>query len=97
MLKGLCRRLKRRKTPLVLTVNGRRSSSFQAADSYLWKTAGTAWNAPRPLAAILKGMEQFERGKGIALGEAARDRAEDAGFFALKSLPAFATSTAIST
>jgi PHD/YefM family antitoxin component YafN of YafNO toxin-antitoxin module len=67
-IKDYVGRLKRRRTPLVLTVNGRAELVVQAADSYQ-KLLDRLQRA-EALAAIRKGTEQFDRGEGIALGEA---------------------------
>jgi len=67
-LKVYVGRLKKKKTPLVLTVNGRAELVVQNAASYqaLLDRLETA----EVVAAYREGMAQFERGEGIPLEEA---------------------------
>ena len=71
-------RLKRRRTPLVLTVNGRAELVVQDAESYQ-KLLDRLQHA-EALAAIRKGMEQFDRGEGMAPGEAEKKLRKKHGF-----------------
>ena len=69
-LKGYIGRLKEKKTPLVLTVNGRAELIVQDADSY--QELLDRLERAETIAAIRQGMEQFERGEGIPLKQAER-------------------------
>ena len=60
--------LKQKKTPLVLTVNGRAELVVQNAESY--QELLHRLERAESIAAIRRGMEEFEQGKGIALKEA---------------------------
>ena len=71
-------RLKQRRTPLVLTVNGRAELVVQDADSY--RELLDRLERAEALAAIRKGMEQFDRGEGTALGEAEKKLRKKHGF-----------------
>jgi PHD/YefM family antitoxin component YafN of YafNO toxin-antitoxin module len=66
-IKDYVSQLKRSKTPLVLTVNGRAELVVQNAESY--QEMSDRLERAETLAAIQKGMEQFDRGEGIALDE----------------------------
>jgi PHD/YefM family antitoxin component YafN of YafNO toxin-antitoxin module len=77
-IKDYVGRLKQRRTPLVLTVNGRAELVVQAADSY--QELLDRLEHAESLAAIRKGMEQFDRGEGIALGEAEKKLRKKHGF-----------------
>jgi PHD/YefM family antitoxin component YafN of YafNO toxin-antitoxin module len=66
-IKDYVSQLKRSKTPLVLTVNGRAELFVQNAESY--QEMSDRLERAETLAAIQKGMEQFDRGEGIALDE----------------------------
>ncbi len=61
-------RLKDKKTPLVLTVNGRAELIVQEAESY--QLLLERLERAETLAAIRRGMEQAERGEGIPLAQA---------------------------
>jgi len=61
-------RLKKRKTPLVLKVNGRAELVVQNAASY--QKMLDRLDRAETLAAIRRGMEQFARGEGMTLDEA---------------------------
>ena len=60
--------LKQKKTPLVLTVNGRAELVVQNAASY--QALLDRLERAESIAAIRQGVEEFEQGKGIALKEA---------------------------
>jgi prevent-host-death family protein len=77
-IKDYVGRLKQRRTPLVLTVNGRAELVVQDAESY--QEMLDRLQRAEALAAIRKGMEQFDRGKGIALGEAEKKLRKKHGF-----------------
>jgi len=61
-------RLKKKKTPLVLTVNGRAELVVQDAESY--QEILERLERAETVAAIRRGVEQFDHGKGISLDEA---------------------------
>ncbi len=67
-LKDYVGRLKRKKTPLVLTVNGRAELVVQNAQSY--QDLLDRLERAETIAAIRRGMKQIERGEGILLDEA---------------------------
>ena len=67
-LKDYVGRLKTKKTPLVLTVNGRAELVVQNAESY--QALLDRLERAEAVASIRQGMEQFERGEGIPLDEA---------------------------
>ena len=67
-LKDYVGRLKAKKSPLVLTVKGRAELVVQNAESY--QELLDRLERAEALAGIRQGMEQFERGEGIALEEA---------------------------
>lgn len=67
-IKDYVGRLKQNKTPLVLTVNGRAELVVQDAESY--QLILERLDRAETLAAIRRGMEQFDRGEGIPLDEA---------------------------
>ena len=69
-IKDYVGRLKKKKTPLVLTVNGRAELVVQDAASY--QQILERLERAETLAAIRRGMEQFDRGEGIPLDEAAK-------------------------
>ncbi len=71
-------RLKAKKTPLVLTVNGRAELVVQDAGSY--QELLDRLEHAETIAAIRLGMEQFERGEGIPLREAERRLRKRHGF-----------------
>ena len=77
-LKGYVGRLKEKKTPLVLTVNGRAELIVQDADSY--QKLLDRLERAETVAAIRQGMEQFERGEGIPLEKAERRLRKKHGF-----------------
>ena len=60
--------LKQKKTPLVLTVNGRAELVVQNAESY--QALLDRLERAESIAALRQGMEEFEQGEGIALKEA---------------------------
>jgi len=71
-------RLKEKKTPLVLTVNGRAELVVQDAESY--QLILERLERAETLAGIRRGMEQFERGEGISLDEAETQLRKKQGF-----------------
>ena len=77
-LKGYVGRLKAKKTPLVLTVNGRAELIVQDAGSY--QEMLDRLERAETVAAIRQGMEEFERGEGIPLGRAERRLRKKHGF-----------------
>ena len=77
-LKGYVGRLKGKKTPLVLTVNGRAELIVQDARSY--QALLNRLERAETVAAIRQGMEEFKRGEGIALEEAERKLRKKHGF-----------------
>jgi len=77
-IKDYVGRLKRRKIPLVLTVNGRAELVVQDAESY--QEMLDRLERAETLGAIQKGMEQFDRGEGIALDEAEKRLRKKHGF-----------------
>ncbi|MGB7722034.1 MAG: hypothetical protein WBL65_19195 [Bryobacteraceae bacterium] len=62
----------------MLTVNGRAELVVQDADSY--RELLDRLERAEALAAIRKGMEQFDRGEGMALGEAEKKLRKKHGF-----------------
>jgi len=77
-LKDYVGRLKEKKAPLVLTVNGRAELIVQDADSY--QKLLDRLERAETVAAIRQGMEQFERGEGIPLEKAERQLRKRHGF-----------------
>lgn len=71
-------RLKANKTPLVLTVNGRAELVVQDAESY--QEILERLERAETLAAIRKGMKQFQRGEGIPLNQAEKRLRKRHGF-----------------
>lgn len=69
-LKGYVGRLRDRKTPMVLTVNGRAELIVQNAVSY--QALLNRLERAETVAAIRQGMEEFERGEGVSLKQAER-------------------------
>ena len=67
-LKDYVGRLKHRKTPMVLTVNGRAEIIVQDAGSY--QDLIDRLERAETVAGIRQGMQQFERGEGIPLKKA---------------------------
>jgi prevent-host-death family protein len=67
-LKDYVGQLRERKTPLVLTVNGRAELVVQNAESY--QALLDRLERAETIAAIREGMGQAERGEGISLKEA---------------------------
>ena len=67
-IKDYVSRLKRKKSPMVLTVNGRAELVVQDAASY--QKILDRLEQAEALAAIRRGMEQAERGESISLEEA---------------------------
>ena len=77
-IKDYVARLKQRRTPLVLTVNGRAELVVQDAESY--QEMLDRLEHAEAFAAIRKGMAQFDRGEGIALDEAEKKLRKMHGF-----------------
>jgi len=77
-IKGYVGRLKKKKTPLVLTVNGRAELVVQDARSYQ-KMLDRLEHA-ETMAALRRGIEQGERGEGITLDEAEKRLLKKHGF-----------------
>ena len=77
-LKDYVGRLKEKKTPMVLTVNGRAEVVVQDAGSY--QALLDRLERAETVAAIRQGMEQFERGEGIPLSQAERRLRKRHGF-----------------
>jgi prevent-host-death family protein len=77
-LKDYVGRLKKKKTPLVLTVNGRAELVVQDAASYqaLLDTLEEA----QTMAAVREGMEEIKRGEGIPFEEAKKRLLKKHGF-----------------
>ena len=70
--------LKEKKTPLVLTVNGRAELVVQDAESY--QLMLDRLERAETVAAIRRGMEQAERGEAIPLEEAEKRLRKKHGF-----------------
>ena len=77
-LKDYVGRLKEKKTPIVLTVNGRAEVVVQDAASY--QTLLDRLERAETIAAIRQGMEEFKRGEGIPLKQAERCLRKRHGF-----------------
>lgn len=77
-IKDYVGRLKENKTPLVLTVNGRAELVVQDAESY--QLILERLERAETLAAIRRGIEQFDRGEGIQLDEAEGQLRKKHGF-----------------
>lgn len=77
-LKDYVGRLKGKKTPLVLTVNGRAEIVVQDADSY--QALLNRLDRAETVASIRQGMKQFDRGEGIPLEQAERQLRKKHGF-----------------
>ncbi len=71
-------RLKENKRPLVLTVNGRAEPVVQDAESYQLMLEGL--ERAETLAAIQRGMDQFDRGDAFSLDEAEKQLRAKYGF-----------------
>ena len=77
-LKDYVGRLKEKKTPLVLTVNGRAELIVQDAESY--QALLDRLERAETVAAILQGIEELERGEGLSLKQAERRLRKKHGF-----------------
>ena len=77
-IKDYIDRLKKRKTPLVLTVNGRAELVVQDAERY--QQILERLQRAETIAGIREGMKQFEPRDGIALDEAERRLRKKHGF-----------------
>jgi hypothetical protein len=77
-IKDYVGRLRKRKTPLVLTVNSRAELVVQDTGSYqqILERSGRAGT----IAGIREGMKQFDLGDGIALDEAEKRLRKKYGF-----------------
>lgn len=76
-IKDYVGRLKRKKSPMVLTVNGRAALVVQDAASY--QKILDRLEEAETLAALRRGLEQAGRGEGIPLEEAMRQLREKHG------------------
>ena len=77
-VKDYVSRLKKKRSPLVLTVNGRAELIVQDAESY--QELLDRLERAETLAAIRQGMHEFERGQGIPLEEAEKRLRKKHGF-----------------
>ena len=77
-IKNYVGRLKKKKTPLVLTVNGRAELVVQDAVSY--QLILERLERAETLAALKRGIDQFERGEGIPLDKAEKQIRTKHGF-----------------
>jgi prevent-host-death family protein len=77
-IKDYVGQLKKKKTPLVLTVNGRAELVVQDAESY--QVMLERLERAETLAAIKRGMDQFERREGIPLDQAEKKLRTKHGF-----------------
>ncbi len=77
-IKNYVDRLKRSKAPLVLTVNGRAELVVQNAGGY--QAMIERLERAEAVAAIRRGVEQFERGEGIPLDVAEKRLRKKHGF-----------------
>jgi prevent-host-death family protein len=77
-LKDYVGRLKKKKTPLVLTVNGRAELVVQNAESY--QALLDRLEEAEARAAVREGIEQIRRGEGIPWPEAKRKLFNKHGF-----------------
>ncbi len=77
-LKEYVGRLKGKRTPLVLTVNGRAELVVQDAASY--QSLLDRLERAEAITAIRQGVEEFERGKGVVLEAAERKLRRKHGF-----------------
>jgi prevent-host-death family protein len=77
-LKDYVGRIKAKKIPLVLTVNGRAEIVVQDAHSY--QALLDRLERAETVAAVRQGMEQFKRGEGIPLKRAERRLRKKHGF-----------------
>ena len=71
-------RLKTRKGPLILTVNGRAEIVVQDAESY--QALLDRLELAETAAAIRRGIEQFGRGQGVSIAEAEKKLRKKHGF-----------------
>ena len=77
-IKDYVGRLKEKKTPLVLTINGRAEIVVQDAESY--QVLLDRLERAETVAAIRRGAEQMDRGEGIPLDEAEKRLRNKHGF-----------------
>ena len=77
-IKDYVGRLKEKKTPLVLTINGRAEIVVQDAESY--QVLLDRLERAETLAAIRRGVEQMGGGEGIPLEEAEKRLRKKQGF-----------------
>jgi prevent-host-death family protein len=77
-IKDYVGRLKEKKTPLVLTVNGRAELVVQDAESY--QLILERLERAETLASIRRGIEQFDQGQGIPLDKAEERLRKKHGF-----------------
>jgi prevent-host-death family protein len=71
-------RLKEKKTPIVLTLNGRAELVVQDAESY--QLMLERLERAETLVSVRRGIEQFERGEGIPLDKAEKQLRKKHGF-----------------
>ena len=77
-LKGYLGRIKEKRTPLILTVNGRAELIVQDTDSY--QALLDRLDRAEAIAAVRQGMEQLGRGEGMSLKQAERKLRKKHGF-----------------
>ncbi len=77
-IKGYVGLLKKKKTPLVLTVNGRAELVVQNAESY--QEILERLERAETVAAIRRGMEQFDSGEAVSLEGAEKKLRKKHGF-----------------
>jgi prevent-host-death family protein len=77
-IKGYVGQLKKKKTPIVLTVNGRAEIVVQDADSY--QQMLNRLDRAETVSAIRRGIEQTARGEGIPLDQAEKRLRKKHGF-----------------
>ena len=77
-IKDYVSRLKKKKSPLVLTVNGRAALVVQDAASY--QEILDRLERAETVAAIRRGIDQADRGEGISLEEAENQLRKKHGF-----------------
>ena len=77
-VKEYVNRLKEKRSPLVLTVNGRAEIVVQDAESY--QELLDRLERAETLAAIRQGLQEFERGQGMPLEEAEKRLRKKHGF-----------------
>ncbi len=86
-LKDYLGRLKGRKRPLVLAINGRAELGIQDAESY--QALLERLDRAETVAAIRQGMKQIARGEGMSLKQAKRGLRKKLGFSRSDRAPSF--------